>query len=41
LLYAALSGELQVNPLEVPGQLISLLLDGLRVADDGLGAPTA
>lgn len=38
LLYAALSGELKAEPLEVPGQLISLILDGIRVPDGGLGA---
>lgn len=41
LLYAALSGELKANPLEVPGQLISLILDGIRVPHGGPGAPTA
>lgn len=33
LLYAALSGHLKAEPLEVPGQLISLILDGIRVQD--------
>ncbi len=39
LLYATLSGQLQAEPLEVPGQLISMMLDGLRVPDgsDGFG----
>lgn len=30
LLYAALSGQLKTEPLEVPGLLISLILDGIR-----------
>lgn len=38
LLYAALSGQLKTEPLEVPGQLISLMLDGIRVPDSGLGS---
>jgi AcrR family transcriptional regulator len=39
LLYAALSGELKVDPLDVPAQLISLILDGVRdpAARDLLG----
>jgi AcrR family transcriptional regulator len=39
LLYAALSGQLKADPLEVPAQLISLILDGLRdpAARDLLG----
>ena len=37
LLYAALSGQLKTEPLEVPGQLISLVLDGIRVPEGGLG----
>ena len=39
LLYAALSGQLKSEPLEIPGQLISLILDGIRVPDGGLGGP--
>lgn len=37
LLYAVLSGELKGEPLEMPGQLITLILDGIRVPDSGFG----
>ncbi|MDP2339529.1 MAG: helix-turn-helix domain-containing protein [Deltaproteobacteria bacterium] len=33
LLYAVLSGQLKGEALEVPGQLITLILDGIRVQD--------
>ncbi len=36
LLYAVLSGQLEGEPLEVPGQLIALILDGIRAPDDAL-----
>jgi AcrR family transcriptional regulator len=38
LLHAALSGNLQAEPFEVPGQLISLMMDGIRAPDGGLSA---
>lgn len=33
ILFAVLNGEFQGEPLEVPGQLITLILDGLRAPD--------
>jgi AcrR family transcriptional regulator len=41
LLYATLSGQLKSEPLEVPGQLITLILDGIRVRDGSSAAGEA
>jgi AcrR family transcriptional regulator len=41
LLYAVLSGQLEGEPLEVPGALISLILDGIRVRPGEGDAPDA
>ena len=38
LLYALLSGQMKGDPLQMPAQLISLILDGIRVPDGGVGS---